>query len=333
MSLSTCELKLYLMIPKISVIVPVYNVEKYLPRCIDSILSQTFKDFELLLIDDGSPDNCGRICDEYAQKDCRVRVFHKLNGGVSSARNLGLDNAQGEWIAFIDSDDYVDENYLAELLKVTELEGTDFVVILNAIKKYTENRYIVLTDESLVDLFSLYEFHRNGCPWGKLYKHNIIRNKNLRFNKNIHLGEDVIFAILYLLEIETVVVISSDKYFYERERPHSLTKTLGTYECELLGYNELSRVIALIKKKIKFDAHAMIGLESLQKYFVDRIIESIKFIPNRRDRLQRLEKLDLTLFCKYKGINSWKEDILYYLLVFRCFFLYDLLVYRKNNGC
>ena len=91
--------------PKISVIVPVYNVEKYLRRCIDSILSQTFSDFELLLIDDGSKDKSGEICDEYAAKDARVRVFHKENGGVSSARNLGLDNAKGDWITFSDSDD------------------------------------------------------------------------------------------------------------------------------------------------------------------------------------------------------------------------------------
>lgn len=84
--------------PKISVIVPVYNTEKYLHRCVDSILAQTFTDFELLLIDDGSTDSSGAICDEYAQKDSRVRVFHKENGGASSARNLGLDNATGEWI-------------------------------------------------------------------------------------------------------------------------------------------------------------------------------------------------------------------------------------------
>ena len=87
--------------PKISVIVPVYKVENYLHRCVDSILAQSFTDFELLLIDDGSPDNCGVICDEYAAKDSRVRVFHKPNGGVSSARNLGLDNARGGWIAFV----------------------------------------------------------------------------------------------------------------------------------------------------------------------------------------------------------------------------------------
>lgn len=96
--------------PKISVIVPVYKVEKYLRACIDSILAQTFTDFELILIDDGSPDNCGAICDEYAEKDARIRVFHKENGGVSSARNLGIERSRGEWIAFVDSDDWVESD-------------------------------------------------------------------------------------------------------------------------------------------------------------------------------------------------------------------------------
>lgn len=103
--------------PKISVIVPVYNVQKYLSRCIDSILAQTFTDFELLLINDGSKDNSGKMCDEYAKKDTRIHVFHKENGGVSSARNLGLENVQGEWITFIDSDDYLNINFLSNLIK------------------------------------------------------------------------------------------------------------------------------------------------------------------------------------------------------------------------
>ena len=94
--------------PKLSVIVPVYKVEKYLVRCIDSILAQTFVDFELLLIDDGSPDKSGDICDEYACKDTRIRVFHKENGGVSSARNLGLENVRGNILTFIDADDWID---------------------------------------------------------------------------------------------------------------------------------------------------------------------------------------------------------------------------------
>ncbi len=98
--------------PLISVIVPVYNAEKTLRRCVDSILSQTFTEFELLLINDGSKDNSGVICDEYARKDSRIRVFHKENGGVSSARNVGLDNLRGEWVTFVDSDDYVENKYL-----------------------------------------------------------------------------------------------------------------------------------------------------------------------------------------------------------------------------
>ena len=105
--------------PVISVIVPVYNVEKYLHRCVDSILAQTFTDFELILVDDGSPDNCGKICDEYAEKDSRIHVIHKVNGGLSDARNAGLDwafaNSNSEWVTFIDSDDWVDKYYLEYL--------------------------------------------------------------------------------------------------------------------------------------------------------------------------------------------------------------------------
>lgn len=103
----------------ISVIVPVYKVEPYIHRCVDSILNQTFTDFELILVDDGSPDNCGAICDEYAEKDKRITVIHQKNGGLSAARNAGLDyifaNSESEWVTFIDSDDYVHQNYLKEL--------------------------------------------------------------------------------------------------------------------------------------------------------------------------------------------------------------------------
>ena len=112
---------------KVSVIVPVYNTEKYLNKCIDSILAQTFTDFELLLIDDGSTDNSGFICDEYAEKDKRVKVFHKENGGVSRARNLGIDNAQGEYLSFIDSDDYIRPEMYSELVAIADKFNVDLV--------------------------------------------------------------------------------------------------------------------------------------------------------------------------------------------------------------
>lgn len=103
--------------PEISIIVPVYQVEKYLNECIDSILAQTFTDFELILVDDGSPDNCPALCDAAAKRDSRVRVIHKQNGGVSTARNAGLDAAQGNWIAFVDSDDTVEPEYLEKCIR------------------------------------------------------------------------------------------------------------------------------------------------------------------------------------------------------------------------
>ena len=106
--------------PKVSIIVPVYKAEKYLNRCVDSILAQTFTDFELLLIDDGSPDRSGEICDEYAKKDSRIRVFHKKNGGVSSARNLGLDNVLGEYVTFVDSDDWVEPDFVETMIQTYE---------------------------------------------------------------------------------------------------------------------------------------------------------------------------------------------------------------------
>lgn len=108
--------------PKISVIVPVYKVEKYLAECIESVLAQTFRDFELILVDDGSPDDCGKICDDYAARDSRVRVFHKENGGVTSARRLGVERSRADWITFVDADDIIFPNALADLLNIVETE-------------------------------------------------------------------------------------------------------------------------------------------------------------------------------------------------------------------
>ena len=109
----------------VSIIIPVYNVEKYLAECIESVLKQTYQNIEILLIDDGSPDNSGKICDEYEEKDSRVRVIHKENGGVSSARNVGLEQANGEYITFIDSDDFVSESYIEELYIALENGNSD----------------------------------------------------------------------------------------------------------------------------------------------------------------------------------------------------------------
>ena len=134
--------------PEVSVIVPVYNMEEYLPRCIESILAQTYRDFELILVDDGSSDNSGNMCDEYALKDNRIKSVHKENDGVSSARNCGLQVAEGKYILFIDSDDFVDPSYIGELLENKEY---DYVTAGHYIQRYN-----MTWEENIFSILSLF---------------------------------------------------------------------------------------------------------------------------------------------------------------------------------
>ena len=202
----------------IGVIVPVYNAEKYLCQCIDSILAQTFADFELLLIDDGSKDNSGAICDEYAEKDKRIRVFHKENGGVSSARNMGLDKAKGEWITFVDADDYLYKDAFESLLKKSHADlivgGYVHVGILSKKKKILlpDDRKIVIKGEGdiLGEVMACYL----TTPWCKLFRKNIIRDRNLRFDSSLSYGEDTDFVFQYVCWIDTIQFVSQAVYCY-----------------------------------------------------------------------------------------------------------------------
>lgn len=312
------------MTPKISIIIPIYKVEDYLPRCIDSVLSQSFTDFELLLIDDGSPDNCGKICDEYAEKDSRVRVFHKPNGGVSSARNLGLDNATGEWIAFIDPDDYVDKEYLNELFLSMKVYDSDFVATIEyEVDDVDKITYLYKKDFNL--LFTRYKFDYGPGPVGKLFKSTIISQQNLRFKLNVHRGEDSIFVYSYLFGIEDVVLIISDKYFYDRLRPNSLSKSIKSYESALIGKQEFDKVFVLLKENKFLDEEGIANMTKAQIAHTDIILMSIFKIRNREKRLQKMREIDLSSYAKHKIPGTWKEAILVFLLRNRSFFLYDVL--------
>lgn len=205
------------MTPKISVIVPVYKVEQYLPRCIDSILAQTFTDFELLLIDDGSPDNSGKICDEYAKKDERIRVFHKENGGVSSARNLGLDKARGEWIAFVDSDDILFPDSLSIYNKeatsnVCDLYIYGFTICFSQDKSLQKESGVEYISDSIEVIKSLLRYKRQPTLWNKLYKASLIGK--LRFDSSLKVGEDMIFNIKYISQCNCIKTCNDIVYCY-----------------------------------------------------------------------------------------------------------------------
>ncbi len=225
---------------KISVIVPVYNVEKYLSRCIDSILSQTFTDFELLLVDDGSTDKSGEICDEYAKTDARIKVFHTENRGVSAARNLGIKEASADWICFVDSDDWVEKKFLSDLYG-NGFSQDECIIFQRAFVEYEsspeKNRisfpyYIDMTlyapfDEKQIIKYKILE---DVSVWAKIFNKNIIRTHDIRFCENLSISEDVVFLHTYLQFVKEIRLQSSYSYHYMRRNIVTLLNTFHSSE-------------------------------------------------------------------------------------------------------
>lgn len=202
---------------RISVIVPVYNTQNYLPLCIDSILAQEFTDFELLLVDDGSTDNSGKICDEYAESDHRIKVFHGDNSGATAARNRGLDAARGEWITFIDSDDTIHPDYFPlEYNSSLELYLTNWHYLGQGINDFIEPQ-VVQGDEFRAFLEGNIHRHWLRTVCGSFFKRNIITEQRIRFDTSYRLGEDTLFAMKYYKACNSLQVLDHSVYCYNRE--------------------------------------------------------------------------------------------------------------------
>ena len=237
--------------PTISIIVPVYKVEKYLHCCVDSILAQTFTDWELLLIDDGSPDRSGEICDEYASKDTRIKVFHKENGGVSSARNLGIDKAEGEWLCFIDSDDTIQPTYLDDF----ELDKEKSDIYMQGYQIIKDGEIICTHDFSKCKDFDLakilgYSEDNNiiNSPCFKLYKSSIVNMNKVRFDIRTSYGEDHLFSLDYCRYISSAHFTLSHGYHYRISEGESLSHRRIPLD-DILFYTKESR----IKQFVIFD--------------------------------------------------------------------------------
>lgn len=206
--------------PKISIIVPVYNMEKVMCRALDSLVAQTYRDYEVILVDDGSTDGSPAICDEYAQKYPYFRVIHKCNGGLSSARNAGMAEARGEWITFCDPDDYTYpcwlENFTHNINNDVDLVCQGFDATKAEFGQNFDKFSVAVKFEG--NPFSLYEILlRNNClgyTWCKLYKGSVITQYSLRFDTSINLREDEIFILQYLFHIKKAVAVDKMGYHY-----------------------------------------------------------------------------------------------------------------------
>lgn len=226
--------------PLISVIVPVYNVKSLLPRCIDSLLNQKFTDYEVLLVDDGSTDGSGDICDEYGKKDSRIKVIHKSNEGVSRTRNRGIDEARGEWITFVDSDDYITPDYLSDLYACTH-SGIGLVV--QSLKHIRENGetlydYYLPEGEKVYDTSDFAQMvkeqylSQRGYTVSKLFKKELLNDRNIRFNTEIKFCEDWIFLFSYLNVINQEVCCSPTSNYFYVDRNGSLSHAENDFTSE-----------------------------------------------------------------------------------------------------
>lgn len=217
---------------KVSVIIPVYNCEKYLKRCIDSVLNQTFNDYEVILINDGSIDKSAIICDEYATRDKRIKVLHKKNQGVSSARNDGIKRSEGEWICFLDADDWWECDFLENLLKCVSKFGVDMCMV-PFILEYKDKSYNTLVFENYVgDIAEVIVGNYTSresllCTlWNKLYNRKIIIDNNILFPEGLSYAEDSIFNLTYLKYIKTIHISDKPYYHYWQESENSGVKRL-----------------------------------------------------------------------------------------------------------
>lgn len=207
----------------ISVIIPVYNAQKYIRGCVESVLRQDYPSFEILLIDDGATDKSGVICDELSYTDDRIRVFHKKNGGSSSARNLGLKNAKGEWITFLDADDKLTKDALSSLLSLTD-ENIDFVI-----GDFDYTLHGIITEYSHPDSFKREEFIKNFISsdwviiWGSLIKRELFSKNDICFPESINFSEDFLTITKVLNEAKNIVHLNKVVYHYNRDNENSVT--------------------------------------------------------------------------------------------------------------
>ena len=229
---------------EVSVIVPIYMAERYIERCIDSVIHQSFRDFELILIDDGSKDNCGNICDEYAKADTRIKVIHQKNKGVSAARNCGLAVATGKYVVFIDSDDWVESDYLKDLL----LTDTDFVS--QSFSVYNEHGDIVRENccgtysiaNTPDNLLSLLENGVLGYTFSKRFTLKLIKDHKIRFNEAIDHTEDTLFILDYLQHAQSIKVEDKSNYCYVRYDTRETLSGKATYD-RLIMASTANRII------------------------------------------------------------------------------------------
>lgn len=280
------------MFEKVSVIVPIYKVEKYIKECIESIINQSYKNLEIILIDDGTPDNCGIICDDYSIIDKRIRVIHKKNGGLSSARNAGLDIATGGYILFVDSDDTISTNMIFEMVEVSQKYNADIVCCdfgINSLKKCTDSEqkiYAMSKEQAIINLFDEvgYKFY----AWNKLYKSEIL--KNIRFPEG-RIYEDIKTIYLAFKQANNIVYLKKELYAY-RIRQDSITNSEFSNKIYDLVHS-INFVINDIQKEKSLYKNTISGYIRYYCYFINNALINNSNIKEELNYIRKIIRSNL----------------------------------------
>lgn len=315
---------------KISVIVPVYNVEAYLERCVEPILQQTYAHFELILINDGSTDSSGQICDHLASQYENIKVYHIENAGVSNARNMGIQLATGSWVTFIDSDDFVTQDYLATLASAAEGLNVGFVIaplhhikngIVTDLPSHSGKTELWSTEETMKEL--LMTTRTSFFPVAKLFKRDLLADE--KFNTNYHLAEDALFLTELLLKTRCSCVFIDKPVYYYDHREGSATTSVNRYVFDTIEVYQ--QIIAQVSQ-----AFPNLKYELINRECWSYITVYDKIIFTSREEYQK-EKAELRNWIVQHRREIWKDA---YFTTFRKVAILSLVIspwlYKKIVG-
>lgn len=296
----------------ISIIIPIYNSELYLSECIESVLKQSYNNFELLLIDDGSTDHSLEICKHYELLDKRVKVFHIPNSGVSHARNVGLAKALGEWVTFLDSDDWLSEDYLYALQE--ELN----VNVLNIVQanKYENGRIVpwpIRYETGVYDWSKVSKSLDNilvyGTPWGKMFNRNIIFENGINFDENISNHEDHLFYFTYLLYVDQIRVCTYGSYYYRIFDATTLSRKIPQYFLLLYAYEKLNAVFLTLLHKHALDQSNFPYMRHFLLYIKVKALRSVWVnndnVTERKEVLSKISRKEIFWNYKCRSLKSF----------------------------
>ena len=315
---------------KISVIVPVYNVEAYLERCVESILHQTYTNFELILINDGSTDSSGQICDDLAYQYENIKVYHIENAGVSNARNVGIQLATGAWITFIDSDDFVTQDYLATLASAVEGGNVGFVIaplhhikngIVTDLPSYSGRKELWSTEETMKEL--LMTTKTSFFPVAKLFKRDLLVDE--KFNTDYHLAEDALFLTELLLKTRCSSVFIDKPIYYYDHREGSATTSVNRYVFDTIEvYKNIITQVSQVFPNLKYE------LKNRECWSYITVYDKIIFTSSEQ---YQKEKVDLRAWIIQHRYEIWKDT---YFTAFRKIAVLSLVfspwIYKKIVG-